>query len=71
MKFVGLLEFKYIKKEDKANKKTIEKLKLEAIEQLNKYENDTLVTQYTKEGLELKKVVLIFHGWEILVCEEV
>ncbi len=71
VKYVGLLEFKYIKKEDKANKQTLKKLKLEAIEQLNKYENDSLVTQYTNQGIELKKVVLIFHGWEMLVCEEV
>ena len=77
VKYIGLLEFKYIKRSDKANgvplgyKKTVEKLKLEAVEQLNKYENDSLVTKYTNEGILLKKVVLVFHGWEMLVCEEV
>jgi len=77
VKYVGLLEFKYIKRSDevplgyKADKKTVEKLKLEAIEQLNKYENDSLVTEHTNQGINLKKVVLIFHGWEMLVCEEV
>ena len=71
VKFVGLLEFKYINRKDKANKKTVKKLKLEAIEQLEKYENDSLVSEYTNKGLGLKKVVLIFHGWEMLVCEEV
>ncbi len=71
VKFAGLLEFKYIKKEDKADKKILKKLKLEAIEQLNKYENDSLVTQYTDQGIGLKKVVLIFHGWEMLVCEDI
>ncbi len=71
VKYVGLLEFKYINRDEKANKKTIEKLKLDAIEQLKRYENDTLVTKHTKEGLEVKKVALIFHGWEMLVCEEV
>ena len=71
VKYVGLLEFKYINREDKADKKTVERLKFEAIEQLNKYEKDTLVTEYTKQGLGLKKVVLIFHGWEMLVCEDV
>jgi len=69
VKFVGLLEFKYIKITDKADKKTIKKLKKEAIEQLNSYEEDALVTQYTEQGLGLKKVVLIFHGWKMLVCE--
>jgi len=71
VKFVGLLEFKYIKLTDKADKKTVKKLKLEAIEQLNKYENDSLVTDHTNQGLQLKKVVLIFHGWKMLVCEEI
>ncbi|MEA1955440.1 MAG: AAA family ATPase [Campylobacterota bacterium] len=71
VKFVGLLEFKYINRTDKADKKTIEKLKQEAIDQLNKYENDSLITDHTDKGLGLKKVVLIFHGWEMLVCEEV
>ena len=77
VKFVGLLEFKYIKRDDKVDgvplgyEKTLENLKSEAIKQLNKYQNDTLVTQYTKEGINLKKVVLIFYGWEMLVCEEV
>jgi len=71
VKYVGLLEFKYIKITDKADKQTIKKLKLEATEQVNKYENDSLVTQYTNEGIKLKKVILVFHGWEMLVCEEV
>jgi hypothetical protein len=71
VKYVGLLEFKYIKLSDKADKQTVEKLKLEAIEQLNKYEKDTLVIEHTDRGLGVKKVVLIFHGWEMLVCEEV
>ncbi len=70
VKYMGLLEFKYINRQDKADKHTIEKLKLEAIEQLNRYENDSLVTNYTKGEVKLKKVILIFHGWEMLVCEE-
>jgi len=71
VKYVGLLEFKYIKLTDKADKQTVQKLKQEAVAQLNQYENDSLVTEYTNQGLNLKKVVLIFHGWEMLVCEEV
>ena len=71
VKYVGLLEFKYIKLSDKADKQTVEELKEDAIEQLNKYEKDTLVTEHTDRGLGVKKVVLIFHGWKMLVCEEV
>ncbi len=69
VKYVGLLEFKYIKRSDKADKETIEKLKTEATEQLNRYQDDPLVTTYTKDGVKLKKVILLFHGWEILACE--
>jgi hypothetical protein len=71
VKYVGLLEFKYIKLTEKADKKIVEKLKLEATTQLNNYESDTLVTEYTDKGLDVKKVLLIFHGWKILLCEEV
>ncbi|MEA2099471.1 MAG: AAA family ATPase [Campylobacterota bacterium] len=71
VKYVGLLEFKYIKATDKADKETVENLKLEAVEQLEKYQNDSLITQHTNQGLNLKKVVLIFHAWEMLVCEEI
>ncbi|MBL0721659.1 MAG: PD-(D/E)XK nuclease domain-containing protein, partial [Sulfurovum sp.] len=71
VKYMGLLEFKYIKRKDKADKKTVETLKKEAIEQLDRYEKDSLVTQYTSDGIILKKVVLVFHGWEMLICEEV
>nr|MBL0708834.1 AAA family ATPase [Sulfurimonas sp.] len=70
VKYMGLLEFKYIKRTDTADDKTVETLKLDAIEQLNRYEKDNLVTQYTNDGVILKKVVLVFHGWEMLVCEE-
>jgi len=71
IKYFGLLEFKYIKREEKPTKQKIEQLKIEAKEQLNKYQNDELVTQYSKKGITLKKVMLIFHGWELVVCEEI
>jgi len=71
VKYIGLLEFKYIKRSEKASKERVQQLKQEAIEQLNSYENDSLVTKYTNEGIHLKKVVLIFYGWEMLVCEEI
>lgn len=71
IQYFGLLEFKYIKREEKPTKQKIEQLKKEAVEQLEKYQNDELVTQYSKKGITLKKVVLIFHGWELVVCEEI
>jgi len=71
IKYFGLLEFKYIKREETPTPQKIEQLKTEATEQLNRYENDTLVTQYSNKGITLKKVILIFHGWELVVCEEI
>ena len=62
IKYFGLLEFKYIKREETPTPQKIEQLKTEATEQLNRYENDTLVTQYSNKGITLKKVILIFHG---------
>jgi len=70
VKYVGLLEFKFIHRTEKVDAQKIESLKQEAIAQLQQYEKDDWVTEYTAKGLALKKVVLIFHGWEMLVCAE-
>ena len=50
---------------------TQEKQKQEAITQLKKYENDELVETYKKQNKILKKIVLVFYGWELVVCEEI
>ena len=71
VKYLGLVEFKYINKTQKADKQKIAELVQEATEQLNQYENDELVTKYTKDGISLKKVVLVFYGYELVYCEEV
>ena len=36
-----------------------------------KYQDDELVTQFTQKGIKLIKVVLVFHGWELVYCKEV
>jgi len=71
VKYIGLLEFKYIKITDKVTTELLKKLKIDAIEQLNKYEKDNLVTKYTNDGIKLKKIVLIFHGWQLKTCEQI
>jgi len=71
VKYLGLVEFKYINKTEKADEKKIAKLVQEATEQLNQYENDEVVTKYTKQNITLKKVVLVFHGYELVYCEEI
>jgi DNA-directed RNA polymerase specialized sigma subunit len=71
VKYIGLLEFKYIKREEKLTKEKQKQLIHEAKEQLNRYEKDILVQEYVKQGLTLKKVVLVFHGWELVECVSV
>ena len=71
IKYFGLLEFKYIKRAELATKDKIDILVKDAESQLENYQNDSLVTQYSDEGIELKKVVLVFHGWELVYCKEI
>ena len=66
VEWFGLLEFKYIKRSDKINKKLITQQIAQAKEQLEVYEKDELVTQFLEKGKKLKKIVLVFHGWELV-----
>jgi len=69
VEFVGLLEFKYIKRTKKAPSKTqIDTLVQDAKEQLDEYERDSLIQNYIKDGLKLKKIVIVFCGWEMVYC---
>ena len=72
VEFVGLLEFKYIKRgEKKPTQKAIDSFVEDAKKQLNNYEKDELVRNYIGKGLKLQKVVLLFWGWEMLCCLKV
>jgi len=71
VKYFALAELKYIPRTEKLSKEKIKKLKQEAITQLKKYENDELVKKYEKQNKILKKIVLVFYGWELVVCEEI
>ena len=62
-----LIELKYVKRE--ANEQEIEERIKEAKTQLFKYEQDEVV-QRTKGNTELKKLILIFKGWELVVRQE-
>ena len=69
VEFVGIVEFKYIKRAKKApSKAKIDALIQEAKEQLDEYEQDSLIEDYLKDGLKLKKIVIVFCGWEMLHC---
>ena len=71
VEWFGLLEFKYIKRSDKINKKLITQQIAQAKEQLEVYEKDELVTQFLEKGKKLKKIVLVFHGWELVGFDKI
>ena len=71
VKYIGLVEFKYIKKSQKLSKEKIKVLVKDATEQLLEYEKDELVTNYLKDGLLMQKVIILFWGWEMVYCEVV
>ncbi|MBP7564222.1 MAG: AAA family ATPase [Candidatus Cloacimonetes bacterium] len=77
IKFAYLIELKYIKRsiKDKEFDDLLQQKIQEASHQLNQYEED----EYERQMLglppygmvTLKKVIIIFHGWELAYCEEV
>ena len=67
VEYVGLVEFKYLKRgKKKPSKIQIKQVVKEAEAQLDNYQHDELVTHYTDQGLKLQKVVLVFWGWELI-----
>ena len=67
MKTAYLVEIKYIKRGDLSERK-MEDLVSEAKAQLEKYAEDRRIAR--PGGIEPKKLVLVFSGWELKVCEE-
>jgi hypothetical protein len=43
----------------------------EATKELNQYQKDAIVQEYLDQGVNLKKVILLFHGWELIKMMEV
>ncbi len=71
VEYVGLVEFKYIKRGDNpSTSKAINTLVKKAEKQLDDYEKDELVTAFTSKGLKLQKVVIVFCGWEMVYCKK-
>ena len=48
----------------------LKKYHKEAKEQLEVYAKDILVTQYLDQGVKLKKIIMVSHGWELVEIEE-
>ena len=43
---------------------------IENKEQLDRYESDEQVQQWVQQGRKLKKIVMVFYGWEMVYCGE-
>jgi len=72
VEYVGLLEFKYIKRGEKEpTQQKIDTLVADAQKQLLDYEKDEIVSTYLGRGLKLQKVIIIFWGWEMVYCESI
>jgi hypothetical protein len=71
--YFAIIELKYIPRsiKDEALKKEIESKREDAIKQLNQYQNDAILQTYKDQGKKLKKIVIVYHGWEMVCCEEI
>jgi len=69
VEYVGLLEFKFIKRSVEPTTERVESLVRDAKEQLEKYQQDELVMGYLDNGLKLQNVIIVFWGWEMVYCE--
>ena len=65
VKYFGIVEIKYIPRSEKLKSKHLKQLKEEAINQLNQYQKDELVTEWINKGKKLIKIYMIFYGWEL------
>ncbi len=77
IKFAYLIELKYIKRSitDNDLQKAVQEKIAKAKKQLAKYSEDDYACKmlglppYSK--VSLKKVIIVFHGWELAYCEEI
>mgnify|MGYP005930368043 CR=1 FL=1 len=63
-----LLELKYAKQD--ASEAEVAKLRSDAVEQLERYSHDRLLAAAC-QGTQLHRLVIVFRGFEMQVCEEV
>jgi hypothetical protein len=76
IKYAYLIEFKYLtrKLKGKQLKTEIEKIRQEAEKQINEYAQKEKLKQMLKippfGEIYLKKIVVIFNGWDMVYCEE-
>ncbi len=72
----AVVELKYLKKEDDASPASLEKIRAAAGEQIARYAADQDLARrwnLTTQGgtVTLHRIVLVFHGGDVVVCEEI
>jgi len=71
----ALIELKYLKAKDDASPAALEKIKAEAADQLDRYAKDrdlaTLWRLKPQGTVTLTRLVVVFHGTELALCERV
>ena len=55
---------------EKDLKGEIERLKKEASEQLEESAQDEMIRYWIERGKKLKKITIIYHGWELVYIED-
>ena len=68
VKYIGLLEFKYIKKVDFTQTLLEKKIK-EATKQLEQYRQDKRLDIYNNKII--KSIIIVYKGYEMVYCEEI
>ncbi len=69
MEYGYLIELKYISRKKPSGKKLEENIE-EASRQIKEYADDRLM-QNKSRGYKLKKLILVYHGWELVHCSEI
>ncbi|KPA17896.1 putative AAA-ATPase [Candidatus Magnetomorum sp. HK-1] len=68
LQYSYLIELKYISRNDYSEKKQLEKIK-DAKKQLNQYSKSERIIK-SIGNTKLKKIILVYKGWELDYCEE-
>ncbi len=69
--YFGLIELKYIPRKEPIQNISLPSIIDKAKKQLLEYEKDNMVLKWIHKNKNLIKIVLIYHGWEIIYCNKV
>ena len=73
VEYFALIELKYLKRSQDTTSHNLKITKLidEAKSQLDESEQDEKVKHWISKGKKLKKIIIVYHGWELVCLESV